>query len=138
MHWEVLGTIKWTKTRNKPLSFAAVEREGKYQGEPSVGGLNLSTKSFWFDIHELMGLFLLWTDYVQTFRFVKIRKIPIYICKRCPKQCMFRTIGMLHLTLFAIVFGFQKNPQFWRYFGPSNMKIDPLLSSLSKWFPRSS
>lgn len=86
MHWEVLGTIKWTKTRNKPLSFAAVEREGKYQGEPSVGGLNLSTKSFWFDIHELMGLFLLGTDYVQAFRFVKIRKIPIYICKRFDAQ----------------------------------------------------
>lgn len=46
MHREVLGTIKRTKTRNKPLSFAAVKREGKYQGEPSVGGLNLSTKSF--------------------------------------------------------------------------------------------
>lgn len=63
-----------------------------------------------------MGLFLLWTDYVQAFRFVKIKKIPIYICKRFDAQsnACFRTIGMLHLTLFAIVFGFQKNPQFWR------------------------
>lgn len=58
-----------------------------------------------------MGLFLLWTDYVQAFRFVKIRKIPIHICKRFDAQS---NAGMLHLTLFAIVYGFQKNPQFWR------------------------
>lgn len=37
---------KTNENKEQATLIAAVEREGKYQGEPSVGGLNLSTKSF--------------------------------------------------------------------------------------------